>query len=103
MSEIMEDVNSIKSLLTRVHDGEPADSIKEDYSEYVEKLDLIDIFKVILQVNHTNKEITIYDIKEFFEIHKHLYGHDVTEIHISDDVNHPLHVLRKENHLLSTH
>src|SRR5699024_2041229 len=61
----MEDVNSIKSLLTRVHDGEPADSIKEDYSEYVEKLDLIDIFKVILHVNH------------------------------------PLHVLRKENYLLS--
>ena len=101
MSKIMEDVNSIKSLLTRVHHGEPIDSIKSDYREQVEKLDLIDVFKAILQVNHTNKEITIYDIKEFFEIHQHLYGHDVNEIHISDDVNHPLHVLRKENHLLS--
>ncbi|WP_156302553.1 PAS domain-containing protein [Salinicoccus sp. YB14-2] len=101
MSKIMEDVNSVKSLLTRVHHGEAIDSIKSDYSEQVEKLDLIDVFKMILQVNHTSKEITIYDIKEFFEIHHHLYGHDVNEIHISDDVNHPLHVLRKENHLLS--
>lgn len=101
MSKIMEDVNSVKSLLTRVHHGEAIDSIKSDYSEQVEKLDLIDVFKAILQVNHTNKEITIYDIKEFFEIHQHLYGYDVNEIHISDDVNHPLHVLRKENHLLS--
>ncbi|SDK45029.1 PAS domain-containing protein [Lacicoccus qingdaonensis] len=101
MSKIMEDVNSIQFLLTRVRDGEQIDSIKPDYSDHVEKLDLINVFKAVLQVNHTNKDITIYDIKRFFEIHQHLYGHDVSEIHISDDMNHPLHVLKKENHLLS--
>lgn len=101
MTEIMEEVNSIKSLLLRVHDGEPIGSIKADYSEQVERMDLIDVFKAVLQVDHTNKNITIHDIKEFFEIHQYLYGHAVNEIDISDDVNHPLHVLRKENHLFS--
>lgn len=101
MSKIMEDVNSIRTLLKRVHEGEPIDSIKSDYSSQVEKLDLIDVFKAILQVHHTDKDITIYDIQEFFEIHHYLYGHDVNEIHISEDPNHPLHVLRKENYLLS--
>lgn len=101
MSKVMEDVNNVKSLLLRVNAGESIEDIRGDYSACVEQLDLIDVFRNILQVDHTEKSITIYDIKNFFDIHHHLYGHAVEEIHVSENCNHPLHILRKENHLLS--
>lgn len=97
----MEDVKTIRNLMKRVQEGAPRGDLLADYSTYAETFDLLDIFKMILEVKHTEKGMTVHDIQTFFEMHLHLYGHDVTEIHVSEDEDHPLHVLRRENELFS--
>ncbi|MCG7332645.1 DUF438 domain-containing protein [Salinicoccus roseus] len=101
MSIIATDVSKVRPLLRRMNDGEPVESLMEDFNTALKEMKPDEMLGAIIEVKYVEKDITIHDIKEFLDIHEHLYHKSLTDIHISKDDCHPLHVLEKENRLLS--
>lgn len=101
MSIIVTDVSKVRPLLQRMNEGEPVESLMEDFNTALKEMKPGEMLGAIIEVKYIEKDITIHDIKEFLDIHEHLYHKSLTDIHISKDDCHPLHVLEKENRLLS--
>ncbi|WP_271396427.1 DUF438 domain-containing protein [Salinicoccus roseus] len=101
MSIATTDVSKVRPLLQRINEGEPVESLMEDFNTALKEMKPGEMLGAIIEVKYVEKNITIHDIKECLDIHEHLYHNSLTDIHISKDECHPLHVLEKENRLLS--
>ncbi|WP_342389138.1 PAS domain-containing protein [Salinicoccus bachuensis] len=101
MSMATTDVSKVRSLLLRMNRGEPVESVMADFSAALEEMEPGEMLGAIMEVKYVEKEVSIYDVREFLDIHEHIHRKSLTDIHVSKDGSHPLRILKKENRLLS--
>ncbi|CAM2746818.1 DUF438 domain-containing protein [Salinicoccus roseus] len=101
MSIATTDVSKVRPLLLKINQGEPVESLMDGFNTELKEMEPGEMLGAIIEVKYVEKDVTIYDIKEFLDIHEHLFHKSLTEIHISKDDCHPLRILEKENRLLS--
>lgn len=97
-------IQTIKEIVLRLSHGDSAHNVKEEFDQHILPLSTLDIVTILYGLKNSDHNITMKDIKKFYECYYSLYGHSLHDVHVpeSHHQSHPLHIFKKENQLFES-
>src|SRR5690625_2993439 len=92
-------INMLKDILLRLHDGESSEEIKADFLEAFENSAVTDILLAVYELKNGDHGITVDNILKLFQVYKQLFGHAIDDLHFTkvEDNSHPLQIFLDED------
>lgn len=94
-------MNVLQNIMIRLRDGEIAESIRADYETHFIDIEQVQQLLMIHELVSSDNDITIKDVKRFFEMKDYITGGAEERINPLVDYvpEHPVHIFVKENQL----
>src|SRR5690625_4421924 len=87
-------INMLKDILLRLHDGGSSEEIKADFLKAFKDTAITDILLAVYELKNGDYGITVEDILKLFQVYKQLFGHAIDDLYFTKiaDNSHPLQV-----------
>lgn len=82
MSMATTDVSKVRSLLLRINQGEPVESLMDDFNMELREMEPAAMLGAIIEVKYVEKAVSTYDVREFLDIHEHNISHGLKYLKI---------------------
>lgn len=98
-------ITILKDILLRLHCGEPAESVQDDYNQHFKHVSTTEILLIVHELKSGDFGITTKDVMKLFNVYTQLYHHSIHRWEYFPEVHqpgHPVQIFIGENRALQS-
>ncbi|MGX7097483.1 DUF438 domain-containing protein [Gemella bergeri] len=95
-------IEVLKSILLRLHNGESAESVQEEFDKHFSGVSAIEISLMEHELMNSNSGVTFEDVMKLCNVHANLFKGAIKNVEIADTEHpgHPVQIFKQENFAL---